>query len=114
MGLRSGARLVAGVRGVGGRVRAGRNQPRVKAEAEAARLIDDVDLVARAPQRLHPRHELLRGEAPRRLDGGVVVLGRDDVKLRLDVHSELDRGGPGWSVVTPRPPRRPPFWINDC
>ena len=60
-----------------------------KPEAKPARLIDHEDPVAFGEQRLHPRHELLRPEAPRRFGRGVVFLRRDDAAGRVNVETGL-------------------------
>ncbi len=74
---------------VAGRAR-GRELP-AQPEAEAARFIDDEDLMAACQQRPDPRHELRGPQPPRRLGRGVILLRHDDVTLLVNVQPELDR-----------------------
>ena len=84
------------------------------AEAKTARFIDDEERVAPRAQTLDPGHELLGPKPSRGLRRGMIVLRRDDVKLLVDVHSELDRRGLVLNLLTGSRECGRPFVMNDC
>ena len=95
-------------------VRTDCQQLAVKTEAEPTGLVDYVYGMASAQKRLHPRHELLRRDAPRRLGQSVIVLSDDHVEPRMNVQPELDyRAGESYFVNGSRECDCP-FVMNDC
>src|SRR6266436_1330296 len=90
IGLHPAALLIEFAWGNDIAVRSGSDQLPVETGPKAARFINHVHSVALAQECLHPWHELLRPQTPRRLGQKMIILRYRHVQPRVHVQTDLD------------------------